>query len=123
MNDMEQTSLAGRLLRILRTWIEAIIPEETKDCIRSKVAVVVAKNSDNTYNVILSEDLGDYLDLIQKKDNKEITDAIFNSEVAKISIDNLFSIKNETYNVNDYVIVGYLDNKLTNAFILCKNKQ
>lgn len=123
MNDMEQTSLAGRLLRILRTWIEAIIPEETKDCIRSKVAVVVAKNSDNTYNVILSEDLGDYLDLIQKKDNKEITDAIFNSEVAKISIDNLFSIKNETYNVDDYVIVGYLDNKLTNAFILCKNKQ
>ena len=70
MNDMEQTSLAGRLLRILRTWIEAIIPEETKDCIRSKVAVVVAKNLDNTYNVILSEDLGDYLDLIQKKDNK-----------------------------------------------------
>ena len=68
MNDMEQTSLAGRLLRILRAWIEAIIPEETKDCIRSKVAVVVAKNSDNTYNVILSEDLGDYLDLIQKKD-------------------------------------------------------
>ena len=123
MNDMEQTSLAGRLLRILRTWIEAIIPEETKDCIRSKVAVVVAKNSDNTYNVILSEDLGDYLDLIQKKDNKEITDAIFNSEVAKISIDNLFNIKNETYNVNDYVIVGYLDNKLTNAFMLCKNKQ
>lgn len=123
MNDMEQTFLAGRLLRILRTWIEAIIPEETKDCIRSKVAVVVAKNLDNTYNVILSEDLGDYLDLIQKKDNKEITDAIFNSEVAKISIDNLFNIKNETYNVNDYVIVGYLDNKLTNAFILCKNKQ
>lgn len=123
MNDMEQTSLAGRLLRILRTWIEAIIPEETKDCIRSKVAVVVAKNLDNTYNVILSEDLGDYLDLVQKKDDKEITDAIFNSEVAKISIDNLFSIKNETYNVNDYVIVGYLDNKLTNAFILCKNKQ
>ena len=123
MNDMEQTSLAGRLLRILRTWIEAIIPEETKDCIRSKVAVVVAKNLDNTYNVILSEDLGDYLDLIQKKDNKEITDAIFNSEVAKISIDNLFNIKNETYSVNDYVIVGYLDNKLTNAFILCKNKQ
>ncbi|MGM9544010.1 MAG: hypothetical protein ACI3T9_03430 [Romboutsia timonensis] len=123
MNDMEQTSLAGRLLRILRTWIEAIIPEETKDCIRSKVAVVVAKNSDNTYNVILSEDLGDYLDLVQKKDNKEITDIMFNNEVAKISIDNLFNIKNETYNINDYVIVGYLDNKLTNAFILCKNKQ
>ena len=123
MNDMEQNNLAGRLLKILRIWIDSIIPEQTKDCIRSKVAVVVKKNADNTYNVILSEDLGEYLDLVQKKDNKEITDSVFNTEVAKISIDNLFNIKNETYNVNDYVIVGYLDNKLTNAFILCKNKQ
>ena len=123
MNDMEQNNLAGRLLKILRIWIDSIIPEQTKDCIRSKVAVVVKKNADNTYNVILSEDLGEYLDLVQKKDNKEITDSVFNTEVAKISIDNLFNIKNETYIVNDYVIVGYLDNKLTNAFILCKNKQ
>ncbi len=123
MNDMEQNNLAGRLLRILRIWIDSIIPEQTKDCIRTKVAIVVKKNSDNTYNVILSEDLGEYLDLVQKKDNKEITDSVFNTEVAKISIDNLFNIKNETYIVNDYVIVGYLDNKLTNAFILCKNRK
>lgn len=123
MNDMEQNNLAGRLLKILRIWIDSIIPEQTKDCIRTKVAIVVKKNSDNTYNVILSEDLGEYLDLVQKKDNKEITDSVFNTEVAKISIDNLFNIKNETYIVNDYVIVGYLDNKLTNAFILCKNRK
>lgn len=123
MNDMEQNNLAGRLLRILRIWIDSIIPEQTKDCIRTKVAIVVKKNSDNTYNVILSEDLGEYLDLVQKKDNKEITDSVFNTEVAKISIDNLFNIKNETYIVNDYVIIGYLDNKLTNAFILCKNRK
>lgn len=123
MNDMEQNNLAGRLLKILRIWIDSIIPEQTKDCIRTKVAIVVKKNSDNTYNVILSEDLGEYLDLVQKKDNKEITDLVFNTEVAKISIDNLFNIKNETYIVNDYVIVGYLDNKLTNAFILCKNRK
>ena len=123
MNDMEQNNLAGRLLKILRIWIDSIIPEQTKDCIRSKVAVVVKKNADTTYNVILSEDLGEYLDLVQKKDNKEITDSVFNTEVAKISIDNLFNIKNETYIVNDYVIVGYLDNKLTNAFILCKNRK
>ena len=123
MNDMEQNNLAGRLLRILRIWIDSIIPEQTKDCIRTKVAIVVKKNSDNTYNVILSDDLGEYLDLVQKKDNKEITDSVFNTEVAKISIDNLFNIKNETYIVNDYVIVGYLDNKLTNAFILCKNRK
>ena len=123
MNDMEQNNLAGRLLKILRIWIDSMIPEQTKDCIRSKVAVVVKKNADNTYNVILSEDLGEYLDLVQKKDNKEITDSVFNTEVAKISIDNLFNIKNETYIVNDYVIVGYLDNKLTNAFILCKNRK
>ena len=99
------------------------IKVNSKSSINDFDKLTITKNSDNTYNVILSEDLGDYLDLIQKKDNKEITDAIFNSEVAKISIDNLFNIKNETYNVNDYVIVGYLDNKLTNAFILCKNKQ
>lgn len=123
MNDMEQNNLAGRLLKILRIWIDSIIPEQTKDCIRTKVAIVIKKNSDNTYNVILSEDLGEYLDLVQKKDNKEITDSVFNTEVAKISIDNLFNIKNETYIVNDYVIVGYLDNKLTNAFILCKNRK
>ena len=123
MNDMEKNNLAGRLLKILRIWIDSIIPEQTKDCIRTKVAIVVKKNSDNTYNVILSEDLGEYLDLVQKKDNKEITDSVFNTEVAKISIDNLFNIKNETYIVNDYVIVGYLDNKLTNAFILCKNRK
>lgn len=123
MNDMEQNNLAGRLLRILRIWIDSIIPEQTNDCIRTKVAIVVKKNSDNTYNVILSEDLGEYLDLVQKKDNKKITDSVFNTEVAKISIDNLFNIKNETYIVNDYVIVGYLDNKLTNAFILCKNRK
>ena len=123
MNDMEQNNLAGRLLKILRIWIDSIIQEQTKDCIRTKVAIVVKKNSDNTYNVILSEDLGEYLDLVQKKDNKEITDSVFNTEVAKISIDNLFNIKNETYIVNDYVIVGYLDNKLTNAFILCKNRK
>ena len=84
MNDMEQNNLAGRLLKILRIWIDSIIPEQTKDCIRTKVAIVVKKNSDNTYNVILSEDLGEYLDLVQKKDNKEITDSVFNTEVAKI---------------------------------------
>lgn len=133
MNDLEQNSLAGKLLRILRVWIDAIIPEQTKECIRSKVAVVVAANSDSTYNVILSEDMGDYFDLVHRRDMKEgdpdydpekkITEAQFKEEVSKISIDNLFNIKNETYKINDYVIVGYLDNKLTNAFILCKNRK
>lgn len=133
MNDLEQNSLAGKLLRILRVWIDAIIPEQTKECIRSKVAVVVAVNSDSTYNVILSEDMGDYFDLVHRRDMKEgdpdydpekkLTEAQFKKEVSKISIDNLFNIKNETYKINDYVIVGYLDNKLTNAFILCKNRK
>lgn len=123
MNDMEQTNLAGRLLRTLRIWIDAIIPEQTKDCIRSKIALVVQVNKDNTYNIILSEDSGDYFDLVDKKNNKEINDKEFNSELAKITIDNLFTIKNETYKINDYVVVGFLDNKLTNAFILCKNRK
>ena len=123
MNDMEQTNLAGKLLRILRVWIDTIIPEQTKDCIRSKIALVVKINSDNTYNVILSEDTGDYFDLIEKRDKKKITEIEFNNRLTKITIDNLFTIKNETYKVNDYVVVGYLDNKLTNAFILCKNRK
>lgn len=133
MNDMEFNNLAIRLLRMLKNWIDTIIPEETKDCIRSKVAIVVAVNSGNTYNVILSEELGDYLELVRRRDMKEgdadydaskkLTAAQFKQELDKISIDNLFSIKNEQFAINDYVIVGYLDNKLTNAFILCKNKK
>ena len=160
MNDMEQTSLAGRLLRILRTWIEAIIPEETKDCIRSKVAVVVAKNQDETYNVALTEDVDNYDIQFQllKYSGDELTKQVkqylnikyqdiypdeterekkieemlpeevkkynkFLSDASNFSIDNLFTIKNETYDLGTFVIVGYLDNKLTNAFILCKNKQ
>lgn len=132
MDEIKQNSLASKLLRLLRVWLEELIPEETKDCIRSKVAIVVAKNQNNTYNVVLSEDFGDYLDLVHRRDmsqgdpdydpKQKLTPAEFATEVAKISIDNLFSIKNETYAVDNYVIVGYLDNKLTNAFILCKNR-
>jgi hypothetical protein len=118
MNDM---SLAAKLLDILRVWIDDIIPKETKNCIRSKVAIVVSVNSDSTYNVILSEDYGEYIDVVNKK--ADLTAEEYKAEIDSLSIDNLFSIKNETYKVNDYVIVGYLDNKLTNAFILCKNRK
>ena len=122
MNDLEQNSLAGRLLRILREWINNVIPEETKNCIRSKTAIIVKENSDNTYNVVLSEDLGEYYDLVAKKNSGDLTPTQFIAELAKITVDNLTTIKSETYNENDCVVVGYLDNKLTNAFILCKNK-
>ena len=123
MNDMEQNFLAGKMLRLLRSWIDAVIPEETKNCIRSKVAIIVSVNPNSSYNVILTEDYGDYFDLIEKRDSGEITIEEFKEKLNNITIDNLFTVKNETYNIDDYVIIGYLDNKLTNAFILCKNRQ
>ena len=133
MNRNEQNSLSIRFLKMIRSWINDIIPEQTRECIRSKAAMVVKLNGDETYNIILSGDLGLYNDLVHRRDmkptdpdydeNLKLTPEDFNGEVAKFSIDNLFTIKNETYNLEDYVIVGYLDNKLTNAFILCKNRK
>lgn len=133
MNGIEQSNLSNRFLRVIRDWLNYIIPEETKNCIRSKTAVVVKVNGNNTYNVILSEELADYRNLewrlnMQVGDpdydpNLKLTQAQFNEKVAEISIDNLVSIKNETYVVDDYIIVGYLDNKLTNSFILCKSQK
>ncbi len=123
MDDMKQNNLAIKLLKLLRVWLDDIIPEETKNCIRSKSALVVKVNSGGSYNVVLSEELDTYHELEEKKNDGTLTPTQFDTEVAKISIDDLFTIKNETYVVNDFVIVGYLDNKLTNAFILCKNKK
>lgn len=122
MDEMKQNNLANKLLKILKVWLDELIPEITKNCIRSKVAIVIQKNSNDSYNVILSEDYGEYLDLVEQKNNGKITEVEFNKQVNLITIDNLFTIKTETYNINDFVIIGFLDNKLTNAFILCKNR-
>ena len=122
MDEMKQNNLANKLLKILKVWLDELIPEITKNCIRSKVAIVIKKNSNDSYNAILSEDYGEYLDLVEQKNNGKITEVEFNKQVNLITIDNLFTIKTETYNINDFVIIGFLDNKLTNAFILCKNR-
>ena len=122
MDEMKQNNLANKLLKILKVWLDELIPEITKNCIRSKVAIVIQKNSNDSYNVILSEDYGEYLDLVEQKNNGKITEVEFNKQVNLITIDNLFTVKTETYNINDFVIIGFLDNKLTNAFILCKNR-
>ena len=122
MDEMKQNNLANKLLKILKVWLDELIPEITKNSIRSKVAIVIKKNSNDSYNVILSEDYGEYLDLVEQKNNGKITEVEFNKQVNLITIDNLFTIKTETYNINDFVIIGFLDNKLTNAFILCKNR-
>lgn len=122
MDEMKQNNLANKLLKILKVWLDELIPEITKNCIRSKVAIVIKKNSNDSYNVILSEDYGEYLDLVEQKNNGKITEVEFDKQVNLITIDNLFTIKTETYNINDFVIIGFLDNKLTNAFILCKNR-
>ncbi len=78
MNEIEQNGLANRLLNLLRAWIDVIIPEETKNCIRSKAAIVIKKNSNDSYDVILSEDYNEYLELVDKRDRGEITPQQFN---------------------------------------------
>ena len=123
MDNIEVNCLAGKLLRILKNWINKVIPEQTKDCIRSKVGIVIKVNDNNTYNIVLSEDYETYLDYIKQKQCGEITEEEFNALVAEITIDNLFTIRNEVLNIEDKIIIGFLDNKLTNSFILCKNRR
>ena len=112
MNGIEQSNLSNRFLRVIRDWLNYIIPEETKNCIRSKTAVVVKVNGNNTYNVILSEELADYRNLewrlnMQVGDpdydpNLKLTQEQFNDKVAEISIDNLVTIKNN-YSLNNFI--------------------
>ena len=58
--------------------------------------------------------------LIYDKHLEEL-ETLYKEKVAGLTLDNLFVIKTDTYSINDYVVIGYVDNKLTNSFILCKN--
>lgn len=121
MNDMEQNSLAKKMLRILRVWMSNIIPEETKGCIRSKTAVITKVYGNNTYDVVLPEDVDRLNEIKEQLQNNEINNDEYDKEYEKITLNNLSVIKTDSYNIDDFVIIGYLDNRLTNAFILCKN--
>lgn len=125
MNDLEQNFLAGKLLRILRDWIHNIIPEETKNCIRSKNAVITGTRPRfHSYEVMSIEDYDRYQKLKEQYDNKEISFDELNKEY-----EDLIFLAHPLYgdtvyhNIGDAVIIGYIDNKISNAFIICKNER
>lgn len=154
--NAEMNNLAIKFLNSIRSWVDKRIPERTKECLRTKIAIITKVNSDNTYDVILAGDYGTYLDLGKEKKiydeyselkNKEqslneeekkrlaelstiiqtqyngelMTEDLYKEKVSRLTLNSLSVIKADTYSMDDYVVVGYVDNKLTNSFILCKN--
>lgn len=154
--NAEMNNLAIKFLNSIRSWVDKRIPERTKECLRTKIAIITKVNSDNTYDVILAGDYGTYLDLGKEKKiydeyselkNKEqslneeekkrlaelstiiqtqyngelMTEDLYKEKISRLTLNSLSVIKADTYSMDDYVVVGYVDNKLTNSFILCKN--
>lgn len=154
--NAEMNNLAIKFLNSIRSWVDKRIPERTKECLRTKIAIITKVNSDNTYDVILAGDYGTYLDLGEEKKiydeyselkNKEqslneeekkrlaelstiiqtqyngelMTEDLYKEKVSRLTLNSLSVIKADTYSMDNYVVVGYVDNKLTNSFILCKN--
>ena len=155
-NNANMNNLAIKFLNSIKSWIDKRIPERTKECLRTKIAIITKINSDNTYDIILAGDYGTYLDLGEEKKIKEeyfelkereqslteeekkrlselstiiqtkyngelLTEDLYEKRVSMLTLNNLFVIKADTYSLNDYVVIGYVDNKLTNSFIICKN--
>lgn len=88
-------SLVQQFFDSMRIWIRKLIPQATKNCLRTTLGKIVAQGSDKktvTVRLVGSPDNG-------SEDLKDI----------KIS---------GSYKINDVVIVGYTDNNLTNAFVL-----
>lgn len=120
MGEINMDKLVKKFLKTMQDWIDKRIPEKTKDCLRTKIAIIT-KVKDDTYDVILAGDYGTYLNLQDLYSNGEITTDDFNREVEMLTLEDLVVIKSDTYVVGDYVIIGIVDNKLTNAFILYKS--
>ena len=119
--QINMNNLAIKFLNSISDWIDKRIVDKTKECMRNKIAIIIKVNDDNSYNVILSGDYEKYLLLQEQLKDKEIDEIKFNKEVSMLTLDNLIAIKSDTYSEGDYVLIGYVDNKLTNAFILYKS--
>ena len=65
--NAEMNNLAIKFLNSIRSWVDKRISERTKECLRTKIAIITKVNSDNTYDVILAGDYGTYLDLGEEK--------------------------------------------------------
>lgn len=127
--EINMNNLAIKFLNSISSWIDKRITDRTKECLRTKIAIIIREykkekedtNKEKTYDVILSGDYGRYLSLKEDLDNGDIDKTQFDKEVDMLTLDNLTTIKTDTYDVGDYVLIGYVDNKLTNSFILYKN--
>lgn len=114
--------LAKKFLQSIQDWIDRRIPEKTKDCLRTKIAIIT-KIDNGTYNVVLASDYGTYVNYKDLYDNGEITLEEFTKQTEMLTLDGLITIKSDSYKVGDYVIIGIVDNKLTNAFIIYRSIQ
>lgn len=120
MGEFNMDKLVKKFLKTMQDWIDKRIPEKTKDCLRTKIAIIT-KAKDDAYDVILAGDYGTYLNLQDLYNNGKITIDDFNREVEMLTLENLVAVKSDTYTIGNYVIIGIIDNKLTNAFILYKS--
>lgn len=153
MVEENMNNLASKFLNAIKSWVDARIQDRTKECLRTKIAVITAVKENNLYDVILSGDyntytnLNEYVKLKKKEINEELSeeekiqlvyvssmlkrlwdensettiDDWLKSEIELLTINDLTILKPDTYAINDYVTIGYVDNKLTNSFILFKN--
>lgn len=122
MAEVKMNGLAKKFLQSMQDWIDKRIPEKTKDCLRTKIAIIIKEDKTNqVYDVILAGDYGTYLNLKDLYELGELSQTDFDKEVSMLTLDNLIAIKADTYQVGNYVVIGIVDNKLTNAFILCKS--
>ncbi len=92
MDKME--TITKKFFESMKSWVRKIIPQETKNCLRTKFGIIVGAGGNGTVNVRLlgSEETGE-------EDLKNI----------KVS---------GNYKIGDTVIIGYTNNSLTNSFVL-----
>lgn len=87
-------NLVQQFFESMRVWVNKILPQETKNCLRTTLGKIVGT-----------------------EDNKTVTIRLVGSP--ENGSDDLHNIKiSGEYRINDVVIVAYTDNNLTNAFVL-----
>ena len=93
MKNMDH--LVRQFFEGMRNWLNKVIPQQTKNCLRTTLGTIIAGESDNEAVRV---------GLIGSSSNG--TEDLRN---IKINVD---------WKANDVVIVAYTDNNLTNAFVL-----
>ena len=111
MAEVKMNGLAKKFLQSMQDWIDKRIPEKTKDCLRTKIAIIIKEDKTNqVYDVILAGDYGTYLNLKDLYELGELSQTDFDKEVSMLTLDNLIAIKADTYQVGNYVVIGIVFN-------------